>query len=78
MILPFAFFISPLPENCGMRRNQSTYIPIGNDVKSKNDMSFELINCVQSLKHFHDKFINFDMYFYARNALLSRLSSHRL
>ena len=31
-------------------------------------MSFEPSNCVQSLKHFHDKFINF----YAQNILLRR------
>ena len=30
--------------------------------------------CVQSLKHFHRKYINIDMYFYAQNDLLCRKS----
>ena len=73
------FLVSPLPLHCSMRRRQNTYILIINDIRSKNRNVFWTnkfcaifdvfwkINCVPSLKHIHDKFINFDMYFYAQN-----------
>ena len=58
--------VSPfLPENCSRSRHQITYIIIRNDVHGKKEMSFEPINCVKSLKHFSDKFIDFDIYIYA-------------